>query len=45
MTRAITPLSRSAAVVLERGRVAFRGKSADFQADEALRHRLLAVGR
>jgi branched-chain amino acid transport system ATP-binding protein len=33
------------AVVLERGRVAFRGKSADFQADEALRHRLLAVGR
>jgi branched-chain amino acid transport system ATP-binding protein len=33
------------AVVLERGRVAFRGKSADFQADEALQHRLLAVGR
>ena len=33
------------AVVLERGRVAFRGKSADFQADEAMRHRLLAVGR
>jgi branched-chain amino acid transport system ATP-binding protein len=33
------------AVVLERGRVAYRGKSADFQADEALQHRLLAVGR
>jgi branched-chain amino acid transport system ATP-binding protein len=33
------------AVVLERGRVAFRGRSADFQADEALQHRLLAVGR
>ena len=33
------------AAVLERGGVAFRGKSADFQADEALQHRLLAVGR
>jgi branched-chain amino acid transport system ATP-binding protein len=33
------------AVVLERGRVAFRGKSADIRADEALQHRLLAVGR
>ena len=32
------------AVVLERGRVAFRGKSADFQADQALQHRLLALG-
>jgi len=32
------------AVVLERGRVAFRGKSADFRADETLQHRLLAVG-
>jgi branched-chain amino acid transport system ATP-binding protein len=33
------------AVVLDRGRVVFRGKSADFQADEALQHRLLAVGQ
>jgi branched-chain amino acid transport system ATP-binding protein len=33
------------AMVLDRGRIVFRGKSADFQADEALQHRLLAVGR
>jgi branched-chain amino acid transport system ATP-binding protein len=33
------------AVVLERGRIVFRGKSADFQADKALQHRLLAVDR
>src|SRR5262249_41844690 len=33
------------AMVLDRGHIAFRGKSADFRADEALQHRLLAVGR
>jgi branched-chain amino acid transport system ATP-binding protein len=33
------------AIVLDRGRIVFRGRSADFQADEALQHRLLAVGR
>jgi len=33
------------AVVLDRGRTVFRGKSAELQADEALQHRLLAVGR
>jgi hypothetical protein len=30
--------------VLDRGRAVFRGKSAKLQADEALQHRLLAVG-
>jgi branched-chain amino acid transport system ATP-binding protein len=33
------------AAVLDRGRIAFCGKSADFQADGALQHRLLAVER
>ncbi len=33
------------AIVLDRGRIVFRGKSADFQADKALQHRVLAVGR
>ena len=33
------------AVVLDRGRIVFRGKSADLRADEALQHRLLAVDR
>jgi branched-chain amino acid transport system ATP-binding protein len=33
------------ALVLDRGRAVFRGRSADFQADAALQHRLLAVGR
>ena len=33
------------AVVLDRGRTVFRGTSAELQADEALQHRLLAVGR
>ena len=33
------------AMVLDRGRIVFRGKSADLQADEALQHHLLAVGR
>jgi ABC-type branched-subunit amino acid transport system ATPase component len=32
-------------VVLDRGRAVFRGKTAELQADEALQHRLLAVGR
>lgn len=32
------------AVVLDRGRAVFRGKSVELQADEALQHRLLAVG-
>jgi branched-chain amino acid transport system ATP-binding protein len=32
------------AVVLDRGRIVFRGKSAELQTDEALQHRLLAVG-
>ena len=32
------------AVVLERGRVAFRGKTAGLREDEALQHRLLAIG-
>jgi branched-chain amino acid transport system ATP-binding protein len=32
------------ALVLERGRVAFSGKAAELRADEALQHRLLAVG-
>jgi branched-chain amino acid transport system ATP-binding protein len=32
------------AVVLDRGRIVFRGKSAELQVDEALQHRLLAVG-
>jgi branched-chain amino acid transport system ATP-binding protein len=32
------------AMVLDRGRAVFRGSSADFRADEALQHRLLAVG-
>ena len=32
------------AVVLDRGRIVFRGKSVELQADEALQHRLLAVG-
>jgi branched-chain amino acid transport system ATP-binding protein len=30
-------------LVLDRGRAVFRGRSADFRADEALQHRLLAV--
>jgi branched-chain amino acid transport system ATP-binding protein len=34
-----------AALVIDRGRAVFRGKSADFRADEALQHRLLAVDR
>jgi len=33
------------AIALERRRIAFRGKSADLRADNALQHRLLAVGR
>jgi branched-chain amino acid transport system ATP-binding protein len=32
------------AVVLDRGRAVFRGKSAELQADEALQYRLLTVG-
>jgi branched-chain amino acid transport system ATP-binding protein len=32
------------ALVLDRGRAVFRGRSADFRADEALQHRLLTVG-
>jgi branched-chain amino acid transport system ATP-binding protein len=32
------------ALVLERGRIAFRGKTADLREDEALQHRLLAIG-
>jgi len=32
------------AVVLERGRIAFRGKTAELREDEALQHRLLAIG-
>jgi len=32
------------AVVLDRGRIVFRGKSVELRADEALQHRLLAVG-
>jgi branched-chain amino acid transport system ATP-binding protein len=32
------------ALVLERGRIAFRGKSAELREDEALQHRLLAIG-
>jgi len=32
------------AFVLERGRIAFRGKTADLRKDEALQHRLLAIG-
>jgi ABC-type branched-subunit amino acid transport system ATPase component len=39
-----TPLGSEDAVVLDRGRAVFRGKSAELQADEALQHRLLAVG-
>jgi len=31
------------ALVLDRGRVAFRGRAADFRADEGLQHRLLAI--
>jgi hypothetical protein len=30
--------------VLERGRIAFCGRTAELRADEALQHRLLAVG-
>jgi len=33
------------AVVLDRGRIVFRGKSAYFRADDELQHRLLAVAR
>jgi hypothetical protein len=29
----------------ERGRIAFRGKTADLREDEALQHRLLAIGK
>jgi branched-chain amino acid transport system ATP-binding protein len=32
------------ALVLERGRIAFRGSTAELRADEALQHRLLAIG-
>ena len=32
------------ALVLERGRVAFRGKTAKLREDVALQHRLLAIG-
>ena len=32
------------ALVLERGRIAFRGKAAELQEDESLQHRLLAIG-
>jgi hypothetical protein len=32
------------ALVLERGRIAFRGKTAELREDEALQHRLLAIG-
>jgi branched-chain amino acid transport system ATP-binding protein len=33
------------ALVLERGRIAFRGKAAELREDEALQHRLLAIGK
>jgi branched-chain amino acid transport system ATP-binding protein len=32
------------ALVLERGRIAFRGKAAELREDESLQHRLLAIG-
>jgi branched-chain amino acid transport system ATP-binding protein len=32
------------ALVLERGRIAFRGRAAELRADDALQHRLLAIG-
>ena len=32
------------ALVLERGHIAFRGRAAELRTDEALQHRLLAVG-
>ena len=32
------------ALVPERGRIAFRGKTAELREDEALQHRLLAIG-
>jgi branched-chain amino acid transport system ATP-binding protein len=32
------------AMVIDRGRIVFRGKTAELRADEALQHRLLAVG-
>ena len=32
------------ALVLERGRIAFRGKTAELREDDALQHRLLAIG-
>ena len=32
------------ALVLERGEIAFCGKTAELRADEALQHRLLAIG-
>jgi hypothetical protein len=31
--------------MLERGHIAFRGSTAALEADEALQHRLLAVGK
>jgi hypothetical protein len=31
--------------VLERGRIAFRGRTAELREDEALQHRLLAIGK
>ena len=31
-------------LVLERGRIAFRGRTAELREDEALQHRLLAIG-
>jgi branched-chain amino acid transport system ATP-binding protein len=33
------------ALVLERGRIAFRGRTAELREDEALQHRLLAIGK
>ena len=32
------------ALVLERGRIVFCGRTAELRADEALQHRLLAIG-
>ena len=32
------------ALVLERGCIVFRGRTAELRADEALQHRLLAIG-
>ena len=31
------------AIVLDRGRIVYRGSSADFKADEEMQHRLLAI--